>query len=276
MTFPVMTWEDYVEASAAEMNEYVRDTINFLKSSIELDEPVELTIQDGTMALSQSFHTIDTEGDAATDDLDTISGVTAGRILIVQAEHTDRTVVLRNGTGNMILGADISLDDTYKKVLLIGDDDGNLHLPFSARDLRFVVNAFQYPDPGTDWTPDLSGATLGASLSTKKCWLPLNFLKVGDAIRNYRVMGDAVEADSITLDCKLVRVNLGDPVTTTDIAGGGITQITVDGDFDVLATLTSPEVVAAQKQYVLEIEGTTGTGDSLIVMGVDTKIRRLT
>jgi len=77
------------------------------------------------------------------------------------------------------------------------------------------------------------------------------------------------------LDCKLVRVNLVDPLTTTDVAGGDIAQVDADGDFDSLATLTAAEVVATDKQYLLELLGTTGIGDSIYVMGAEVTIRRL-
>ena len=76
------------------------------------------------------------------------------------------------------------------------------------------------------------------------------------------------------LDCKLVRVNLANPLTTTDIAGGGIVQVTADGNFDVLATLNAVEVVATDKQYKLEIEATTGIGDGIYVIGAEVKINR--
>jgi len=138
----------------------------------------------------------------------------------------------------------------------------------------FDANAFQYPAPGTDWTPQLEGAHLAASLGTKKCWIPLNFLKQGDEIVSYRLTGDAVEAAALTLDCKLVRINLADPLTTTDVAGGAIVQVDANGNFDVLVTLTAKEVVATDKQYVLELLGTTGIGDSITVTGAEVRVNR--
>ena len=60
-----------------------------------LNDPTELTISGGTVALTQSHHTIDTEGDASTDNLDTITGGTLGQILIIRAANYTRTVVVR-------------------------------------------------------------------------------------------------------------------------------------------------------------------------------------
>jgi len=275
-TSPPKTWADGNTIPEGDLNTHIRDQFIFLKENILLEEADELTISaGGSVTATKSYHKIDTFGDAATDDLDTIAGVAEGRILFLRAEHTDRTVVLKNGTGNLILGGDISLDDTSKHVALICDSAGKLHLLNTARDLTFMVNAFQYPAPGTDWTPELKGAGLAASLATKKVWLPLNFLKIGDGIIGYKLTSDAVESAALTLDCKLVRVNLADPLTTTDVAGGGIVQIAADGNFDSAATLTAVEIVATDKQYVLEILGTTGVGDTITVMGAEVLIRRL-
>jgi len=274
-TDPV-AWVAYQKLQAADLNTYVNDNLDFLKQNVLLEASTELTIASGAVTISQTYHDIDTEGDASSDDLDTISGATEGRILILRANHTDRTVVLKNGTGNLDIGGDIYLDDINKRVILIGDSSGNLHLLYTDRQLVFCVNAFQYPAAGTDWTPTIMDAQLGASKTAKKCWLPLNFLKVGDQIVSYYIVGDATEVTALTLDCKLVRINYADPLTTTDISGGAITQITIDGNFRSQAILTSPEVVAIQKQYLLEINGTTGVSDQIDVIGAEITIRRLT
>ena len=138
----------------------------------------------------------------------------------------------------------------------------------------FLANTFICPAPGTDWTPQLEGANLPASKVAKKCWIPLNFLRIGDIITTYNLVGDATEAAALTLDCKLVRINKADPLTTTDITNGAIVQITADGVIDSAANLTD-ETVATDKQYVLEILGTTGAGDSITIIGAEVTILRL-
>ena len=143
-----------------------------------------------------------------------------------------------------------------------------------AHSITFLANVFMYPASGTDWTPQLEGAGLAASKTAKKCWLPLNFLKIGDVITSYNLVGDAVEVTALTLDCKLVRVNKADPLTTTDITNGAITQVTVDGNFDALAN-NDDETVATDKQYLLEILGTTGADDSIIVIGAEVVVTRI-
>lgn len=84
----------------------------------------ELTISGGIVTTRYSRHTVDTEGDAATDDLDTINGGVAGVKVLLRAAHTDRTVVVKHGTGNIRLagGVDFSLDSTYKLIELFTSD----------------------------------------------------------------------------------------------------------------------------------------------------------
>ena len=273
-TEPVMTFVANAVLTAAQLNTHLRDNLEFLKENILLEAPTELTIVAGSVTITKSYHTIDTVGGAAaSSDLDAIAftGDANGRIVYLRAEHIDRTVVLK-ASAHLIIGADISLDNTDKHVALICDGT-NWHLLYTARDVVFMANAFQYP--GTDWIPQLEGAGLAASLVTKKVWLPLNFLKLGDSIISYTLNGDATEAIALTLDCKLVSVNLADPIGTTDVPGGDIVPVVATGNFSVTATLTALEVVTTANQYVLEILGTTGAGDTITVMGAEVLVRRL-
>jgi len=92
-----------------------------LEGRINLGPSVELTIASGvvTIPAGGTRFTIDTESDAASDDVDTISGGNDGDVITLFAAHTDRTVVLKNGTGNIILASDVSLDDDIKSIDLI-------------------------------------------------------------------------------------------------------------------------------------------------------------
>jgi len=143
----------------------------------------------------------------------------------------------------------------------------------------FHANAFQYPNPGTDWTPAWYGAALGANLSAKTVWLPLSFLKVGDIITNYTVGISLYEADgdTVTADCKLIRVNTGVTPTKTSITNGAITQLTTAG-FTQAAANNDDETVATGKQYALEITGTTSnvsTAEAVICFGAEVTVTRL-
>jgi len=74
-----------------------------------------VTVRSG--AFSSRRHTIDTESDAATDDLTTINGGNVGELLIISAANATRTVVCKNGAG-LILQADFSLDDDDDTLVL--------------------------------------------------------------------------------------------------------------------------------------------------------------
>lgn len=96
-----------------------------------LDDNSELTIATGAITVTKAKHTVDTESDAASDDLDTISGTTAGETFILFPNNTARTVVVKNGTDNIITstGSDITLDETYKGVLCLSDGTNVIACP---------------------------------------------------------------------------------------------------------------------------------------------------
>jgi len=135
----------------------------------------------------------------------------------------------------------------------------------------FLANTFQCPATGTDWTFSQWGAALSASKTTKYCWLPLDFLKVGDEIVSYKLFGDCTEAAAATLDCKLIKITAD---SSSDVTGGALTQITADGAFAQLVTITSPETVVAGKFYALMLTGTTGVGDQFYVNGAEVTVNR--
>jgi hypothetical protein len=85
-----------------------------------LNDATELTIDAaGQVTATQSFHTIDTYGDGATDDLDSIAGSTPGQILVIQAADSARTVVAKNGVENLILEGDMTLDNVNDTLTMI-------------------------------------------------------------------------------------------------------------------------------------------------------------
>lgn len=88
--------------------------------SVRFPDQGELTISSGAITISGTSHTVDTESDAASDDLATINGGVDGQLLILRAENTARTVVIKAGTGNIETpdGNDITLDTTEKVVTL--------------------------------------------------------------------------------------------------------------------------------------------------------------
>ncbi len=72
---------------------------------LDLQPSTELIVATGAVTQTQSMHTLDTEADAAADDLDTITIATDMSVLTVRLEDNARVVTLKHGTGNLQLPA---------------------------------------------------------------------------------------------------------------------------------------------------------------------------
>jgi hypothetical protein len=96
----------------------------------------ELTISGGVVTATKSYHSIDTEGDGGTDNLDTISGGTDGAMLVIRAANSARDVVVKHGTGNIYLDltdGDFTMNHVYDTMTLIYDNGGSVWLEISRR-----------------------------------------------------------------------------------------------------------------------------------------------
>jgi hypothetical protein len=197
------------------------------------------------------------------------------------------TIQVRRGTAAQVAAVTPAAGEpvwtTDTKVLYLGDGStaGGVQVGGSGAAVSrvFLVNNFLCPAPGTEWTPTIKGVELAANKTSAKFWIPLDFLKIGDIITTYKIVGDAVKVagDTVTFDCKLVQVNKADPITTTDITSGGIVQVAADGNFDVAANCDDT-TVATDKQYLLECVGTNSnvsTTEHITVIGVEITVTRL-
>lgn len=84
----------------------------------------ELTVAAGAVTAVQGVHSLDTESDAASDDLVTItagSGLAQGAVLILRAEDVSRVVTLKDGAGNLLLNGDYALSATDRTITLLYD-----------------------------------------------------------------------------------------------------------------------------------------------------------
>lgn len=82
----------------------------------------ELTIASGVVTPTQTYHTLDTQGDAAADDLDTIAvtNIPDGHLVVLRIENVARVVTLKNGTGNLqLINGDIIMNFTTGVVVLM-------------------------------------------------------------------------------------------------------------------------------------------------------------
>jgi hypothetical protein len=93
----------------------------WVEGVMQTSPTLELTIASGTITLSQRNHVVDTESDASSDDLTTINGGIARRAIILRAAHNDRTVVVKDGVGNLKLETDFALDHTEDTITLFFD-----------------------------------------------------------------------------------------------------------------------------------------------------------
>lgn len=77
------------------------------------------TIASGVITATRSFMTIDTQGGAATDDLDTINGGSEGDILVLISTNNARDITVKDFTGNIQLNGDFLMDTTGDTLTLI-------------------------------------------------------------------------------------------------------------------------------------------------------------
>ncbi len=153
-------------------------------------------------------------------------------------------------------------------------ESGNLIVGGHATSNTFLTNVFEYPAPGTDWTRVSTGAYLGESKTGVKVWMPLNWLKIGDVITGYKLLGHvmAYSGEANTLDCALQTVDKAVPPTVTAITSGMIAQQT-SGGFDV-ASVCSETTVATDEQYQLLVTGTTKASGHIVVIGAEVALKR--
>lgn len=100
----------------------VNSTITSLTAAGGFAAPSELTISSGEVTIIGTnyfrHHTVDTEGDAASDDLDTISGGNPGEMLLIRPESGDRDIVCKNGA-SLIMGSDFTFNNIADSMLLL-------------------------------------------------------------------------------------------------------------------------------------------------------------
>jgi hypothetical protein len=109
-------------AGVIEVNNASAGTLRDIKvRSLLTPMTSELTIASGVVTATGGFHNIDTEADAASDDLDTINGGVDGMRLVIRANNAGRTVTVKDGTGNIQCAGDFALDNTQDTMELIYD-----------------------------------------------------------------------------------------------------------------------------------------------------------
>jgi hypothetical protein len=139
-----------IVAIEAELGTDVAGTVATLKlrlaqslsgaGNLDFETSTELTIASGAIVPTQNWHLVDTEGDAASDDLTTITATNAtdGFLLFLRQANDARDITVKHGTGNILCpgGVDIILADTTQMVALLYDATLEKWIVFNS-----VVNA---------------------------------------------------------------------------------------------------------------------------------------
>jgi|2_EtaG_2_1085320.scaffolds.fasta_scaffold04219_2 hypothetical protein len=86
-------------------------------------DATEKTISTGAITITQpGYYTVDTESDAASDDLDSIGSLPIGAEVTLRPANTARTVVVKNDGDNLVLASsiDFTMNNQYDCITLVG------------------------------------------------------------------------------------------------------------------------------------------------------------
>ncbi len=135
-----------------------------IKKALGLDfQPsLEATIATGVMTQVQSLHSVDTESDAASDDLDTITALADMNFMLIKLENSARVVTLKHGTGNLLLpnDADVIMKENVLYLLVYNGSDWNLMLDPASIDEQAIAAGTDNDQTGTSYTLVLADANL--------------------------------------------------------------------------------------------------------------------
>lgn len=121
--------EDLLHTMNWELLPLLRELVEYLQGGWT---SVETTVSSGSAVVSSLRHTVDTEGDASTDDLDTldVSEVPDGFTFELLAEEATRVVTVKHGTGNIRLAgaSDFALNSSRRRMTLQRSGDEVIEL----------------------------------------------------------------------------------------------------------------------------------------------------
>lgn len=113
---------DDVLIPLADLKEAIENALNGVQAFelLMLNTATEVTISGGAITVDRNHHRVDTELNAAADDLDTINGGVQGMVLYLRPENTARVVTVKHGTGNIYLsgGVDYTLSSANMTLML--------------------------------------------------------------------------------------------------------------------------------------------------------------
>ena len=256
----------------------------------------ELTIASGVVTITKSHHTIDTQSDDASDDLDTMTIATSNVFGVIRAAHTDRTVVVKHNTGNILTwdGNDVSLDDTNKALLyyydgtsvrilsIIAAGGGGGGAPTDAQYLTLALDGdlsaervlvanqgIALADGGANGNATLTmnmGAAQGVSLASDVLAAGSNRNVVVDSESS--TSDDLIEITGLSVGQHIWLVAAaGHTITVRHNDAGATNKIHLNGNTDVVLDEDNPLVLCQVDTnvlaQVLETSAGGGSGDTL-------------
>lgn len=140
----------------------IEDVVGDEVTDLVFAAATELTIASGVITTTQAAHTVDTQSDAASDDLDTINGMSAEELVFIRPASPARTVVIKHGTGNIFCpgGQDISLAEATDWALL-GSDGTNVIVIAKSTLASVAAAPAAHASNHVNGTDDIQDATAG-------------------------------------------------------------------------------------------------------------------
>jgi hypothetical protein len=262
----------YVTLDPLVLADVQREATALKTTRFRLADFTELTIASGAITVTQTIHTVDTESNAASDDLDTITAAYGvGEIIHLTPDNTARTIVVKHNTGNILLadGADFSMDTSEKSITLIRKGSS--------------WHEFARGGPTTPVVPDFdvrqlngtAGSAVGSGVNTEVNASPNFPIGAGD----FTAVGQKAKVDYFgkvdvdgTTDTIRVKIGSSTVATFTMSSGGTTTNL----GFHIEVTITcratggSGSVQVSSKFVVDSPTGTTIQGSEVLSQSFDT------
>lgn len=235
-------------ADESTLQGYLEDWLAVTKEQLGGSAETELTIAGGAVTLTGPIHQIDTEADAASDDLDNalVTGVEDGHFVLLMLENIARVVTLQHeagGAGQMsfIYGQDVVLNSLRQGVLFYVDKSAS---PDTLREVwRFGFDAPSVVEVNTagSGAPNL----LTADESGKV------FSNEGSGAKNYHTLPEAragLVFTFIVQDADGIRIvaAAGDTIRHAATVSGpaGFAEATTIGNVITLRAINGTEWIA--------------------------------
>lgn len=296
--YPTLRTRRYSSGQTSNIHEWTTEASSVLAridksgnayvNRLEFPAASELTIASGVITCTAGYHTVDTEGDTSSDDLDTINGVGEGVIVCLRASNTSRTVVVKNGTNiKTNTGGDIALDDDNKWVMFIGKGGGVvLALSGGGGGGSVAASSVTYtPVDSGDWnvvptvasdaldelasrveTAESDIASLSAGGISSAGWVAAGetwtYASADDPTFTFTVSGDVTTKYSAGMRVRLVQTTTKYFIITAVSYSAPNTTVTIYGgtDYDLAnAAISSPNFSVVKAPYGFPLDPTKWT-----------------